>query len=123
MEIYVVLLLLPNFIVLFFKTYYGIRWIRLDYKRSAYQTYYMTSQSFYSSFVVQDSMIIWFSWSVFNLEIRYLQIWTVCCCFIVCFFMRMNMKFLDQQNFAINLIRRDAAQAKRLENKSNFLNG
>lgn len=108
----VVLLLLPNIIMVFIKTLYGVRWLRLDYKRSAYQTYYMTSQSFYTSFVVQETMIIYFSWNVFNVYFRYLQIWSVVACFGVYFFMRMQMKFLDKQNKAINVIRRDAAKKR-----------
>lgn len=95
-ETYTVLLLLPNVIVLLMKTFYGIRWMYLDYKRSAYQTYYMTSQSFYTSFTIQEIMIIIFSWKVFNKVIRYGQITAVISCFIVHFFMRMNMKFLDK---------------------------
>ena len=112
-ETYTTLLLLPNIFVLFWKTFYGFRWIRLDYKRSAYQTYYMTSQSFYTSFTVQEVIIISFSWHVFIYWIRYVQLFIVVCCFFFFFIMRVNMHFLDKQNFAINLIRRDAANVKR----------
>ena len=104
---------MPNVIIFFIKTWYGIRWIRLDYKRSAYQTYYMTSQSFYTSFTVQEILIIAFSWNVFVYWIRYVQICVVALCFLFFFVMRINMKFLDKQNFAINLIRRDAAMKNR----------
>ena len=67
----VVLILIPNICVLFFKLLYGTRWLKRGRTRPAFQTYYMVSWSFYTSFFVQEIMIIIFSWNVFILEIRY----------------------------------------------------
>jgi len=107
-ETYIVLLLFPHFCVLFYKTYYGIRWMRLNFKRSAFQSYYLTSLSFYISFTVQEIIIIVYSWKLFRPYINWLEFYTICVFLILSVLLRMNMTFLDRQNFAINLIRRDA---------------
>mmetsp|Transcript_22666 Transcript_22666/g.28032 ORF Transcript_22666/g.28032 Transcript_22666/m.28032 type:complete len:136 (+) Transcript_22666:157-564(+) len=88
-ELNVVLIMMPNICVLFLKTFYGLRWIRRGYTRPAFQSYYMWSWSFYTSFVVQEIMIIIFSWNVFAYIIRYSQLIAVCMCFIVFLLMRM----------------------------------
>ena len=51
-ENHYVVLMLPNIIFLFFKTGAGVRWMRLKCTRPAYQTYYLLSWSFYTSFFV-----------------------------------------------------------------------
>ena len=51
-EVFVVLLLMPIMVMVFIKTYYGLRWMCLKYTRSSYQTYYLISMSTYASYVI-----------------------------------------------------------------------
>ena len=111
----VVLILIPNICVLFLKLYYGSRWLKRSRTRPAFQTYYMVSWSFYTSFFVQEIMIIIFSWNVFIYEIRYAQLVSLLSCIIMFNLMRINMSFMDKQNQGINLIRKEAAETRRRE--------
>ena len=64
------MLMMPNFCVLFCKTGYGIRWLFYGMTRPEYQTYFQVSWSFYTSFVIQFSVVTIYTWKVFNDKIN-----------------------------------------------------
>ena len=51
-ENHFVALMFPVVCFLFWKTYYGVRWILKRFKRTALQTYYLSSWAFYTSYCV-----------------------------------------------------------------------
>ena len=111
-ENHYVALMLPNIVILFFKTSAGIRWIFKKFSRPSYQTYYLLSWSFYTSFFVQETFILMASWNVFNDEIRNGSLFAVFASLVLFIFLRLHMKHIDNQNFEINKIRKQAKQAK-----------
>ena len=51
-EIHYILILLPQIILLHLTTIFGVRWIRKDFSRPAYQSFYSLSIALYFSFFI-----------------------------------------------------------------------
>ena len=101
-----VLLLMPNLIILFIKTRFGLRWIFKGFTRTAYQSYYLISWSFYTSFFIQLSMILFYSINVFATSINSVQIFSLVSCFPVFIMMHIYMNFLDRENYRRNTFKK-----------------
>ena len=111
----VVWLLLPNIIINYFKAYLGVRWMSQKFGRPQFQSYYTLSCSFYCSYVLQGSYLIIFDVianNVFSIWVDSIQIFLVACCLPWGIVLRLNMVFLDRQNFAMNIIRKEALKRR-----------
>ena len=108
-----VLLMFPIVIFLFVKTGYGIRWIYKGFTRTALQTFFLCSWSFYTSYAIQVSYILMMSWDTFNNDFRGLSMTSIIMCFPLFVLLNLYMRHMDRQNFAMNMIRKEASEKKR----------
>ena len=97
----------PIIFTLFVKTYYGVRWFTKWYSRPYFQSYFRVSWSFYTAYEIQTSFILAATWDVFNRTIRGFTIFALIACPIVFIFMRAHMKYIDQQSFKMNELRKN----------------
>lgn len=105
-ERHFVYIMLPNLIVLHFKTYAGLRWIKSGYSRPTYQSYYTLSISMYCSFSVQETLLIISTWNVFTTFINGSQVFLTIASIPAAIILTLNMRFLDRQNLSVNLIKK-----------------
>lgn len=109
------LIMSPIILNLYFKTYTGVRWIfkGKGFTRTALQTYYLNSWVFYTCYFVQAIFILCFTWKVFNDHIRIIATISIAICFPFWFILSYYMNWIDQQNFALNFIRKKAIQERK----------
>ena len=79
------------------KTAMGIRWIKMKFKRTAMQTYYSLSISYYAAFVIQGSYLLIFTWNAFNNYIRGLFVYSIVICVPAAILLTIYMKWIDRQ--------------------------
>lgn len=98
--------MLPINLLLFYKMIMGVRWVVKRFKRTAMQTYYRVSWTFYSAYILQSTFLMCFAWNVFNDTFRILTLSTLIACLPLAIFLTFYMSYLDRQNRWINSIRK-----------------
>ena len=106
-------LMIPVIVVLYYKTYKGLLWIRRRFTRAAMQTYYMMSIAFYASYFAQGTFLMLFTWNVYRWNFKSLLMFNLCVIPPLWIIVVLNMRFLDRQAFALNTIRRVHKTIKR----------
>jgi len=106
------LLMIPIELNLYYKTYAGLRWVLKGFTRPAMQTFYLHSWAFYTSYFIQLSFILLFTWSIFVSTFRVMATLSLAICIPFWIILTLYMNWLDKQNFAMNFIRKDAIEQK-----------
>jgi len=101
-ENHYVALMLPVVAFLFCKTAYGIRWVIKRFKRTALQTYYLQSWSFYTSYVAQQTFLLFWTWNIFNDTFRILSLICIILSFPLFTLLKMYMSHVDTMNLSRN---------------------
>ena len=71
------MIFVPLYVILALKVYYGVRMIKRRFARPAFMTYYVTSWSFYGSFLIQMTMIWGISVSILKVWVSVIAIFCI----------------------------------------------
>ena len=103
---------LPIAICLVLKMLYGLRWIKLKMTYPALCSFYLISCTFYTSFIVAESLIIFAGFDSFtNLYVAYVVVTDILCIlFWVALYFHVNQS--EKNNIKMNDYRKDAIKRK-----------
>ena len=107
---------LPLFICLAVKIYFGIRWCKLM-TLPALCSFYLISWTFYTSFVLTESLILIVAWHTFTDLYITIVIIAGVLCFMAWFFLYYHVTYEDQVNRTMNDYRKQAMLIK--QNRAN----
>ena len=84
------MIFLPLQVILSMKVYTGLKMVKKRFARPAFMTYYVTSWSFYGSFLMQMTMIWACSWSILKTWVSVVAI--ICTAMFVPAWILMNIQ-------------------------------
>lgn len=87
---------MPINILLLYKMVMGVRWVVKRFRRTAMQTYYRVSWTFYAAYTLQSTFLMYFAWDVFNTMFRVLTLSTLLSCVPLAIFLTFYMSYLDR---------------------------
>ena len=94
---YMGIILLPLLIIHVIKCVMGVRWIVKRFRRTAMQSYFILSISYYAAFCVQVGYLLIFTWDVFDNRLRGIFIYSIVICIPLAILVTIYMKYLDRQ--------------------------
>ena len=101
----------PIALCLSVKIYYGIRWMR--YKTlPTLCTFYLISWSYYTAYVVTESLILITAWHAFTAKYLAFVMTSIVLCFAAWFFLYFYVKTAETNNRTMNSYRRQALLIK-----------
>ena len=102
----------PLTICLIVKIYFGVRWIKMKMSLPALCSYYVISWTFYTSYVLTESLIIMVGWHAFTNEYIACVISTIIVCFIAWFILYYFVKDGERNKRTMNEYRKQAQLVK-----------
>ena len=106
-ETFFLIITFPLAVMLVYKTYYGLRWVKLKFTRPALQSYFQISWAFYTAFFIQTFYIMIFTWPIFSNTNRALLTMQIACCPPFFILMQLHMIYEDKKSLQMNIFRRD----------------
>ena len=95
-------IIFPLMLLLFFKMWYGLRWMRLKFARNALSTFYIVSFSFYFAFFFQMVMILMTGWKTFSVNVKVWLFLGLNSAVVNWVFLHMQIKFIDRIHYQKN---------------------
>ena len=102
---------LPLALCLAVKIYYGIRWMRLK-TLPTLCTFYLNSWTFYTAYVVTESLILVTAWRAFTTEYIAVVVASIVISFASWFFLYYYVKTSETRNRTLNDYRKEALMKK-----------
>ena len=115
------LVTLPLAFCLIVKIYFGLRWLKMKRTLPVLISYYLISWTFYTSFVLTETLILIVGWYTFTISYIAIVISLMICALISWLVLYFHVRYADQLNRTMNENRRKALLEKqsRAQQKEN----